>query len=219
VVVVVGPSGSGKSTLLRCINGLEPFESGEVHVFGSAITPATHAGGDARTLAAVRRRVGMVFQQLHLFPHRSVLSNLLEAPVYVLGEPREAAAIRANVLLDRLGLAGRADARPRQLSGGEQQRVAIARALMMKPEALLFDEPTSALDPVLAAEILAILRDLASSGQTLMVVTHALHFARAVATEVHVFAGGQSVEQGPPERIFQDPQHDLTRSLLRSFPA
>ena len=217
VLAVIGPSGGGKSTLLRCINGLEPFQGGEVRVFAHTITPLTHESHDFRSLGAVRRRVGMVFQQFNLFPHRSVLENLLEAPLHVLDEPREAAVHRAKQLLDRVAMTRRIDAYPRQLSGGEQQRVAIARALMMKPDAMLFDEPTSALDPVMAQEVLAIMTDLAKSGQTMIVVTHSLHFAKNVATRVHVFAAGESVEHGSPDTVFGDPQHDVTRAFFRSL--
>ncbi len=212
VAAVIGPSGGGKSTFLRCINGLEAFDEGEVRVSGFTLGPRAH---DARTLQAVRESVGFVFQQFNLFPHRTALGNCIEAPVHVLGEPRDVAAARAREMLCRVGLAGREDAYPKDLSGGQQQRVAIARALLMRPKAILFDEPTSALDPVMAAEVLGVMTDLAKQGQTMIVVTHSMHFARSVANAVHVFAGGRVVESGPPERVFSDPQHETTRAFLR----
>jgi polar amino acid transport system ATP-binding protein len=216
VAAVVGPSGGGKSTFLRCLNGLERFEGGTVEVGPHRLTPQTDPRRDARLLRGVRRTVGFVFQQFHLFPHRTVLGNLLEAPLRVLREPRDGAEARALALLDRVGLSAKRDALPRDLSGGQQQRVAIARALMMRPEAMLFDEPTSALDPVMAAEVLAVMADLAKDGWTMVVVTHSMAFARDVATEVHVFAEGRDVEHGPPRQVFGDPRHPVTRALLRT---
>jgi len=212
VAVVVGPSGGGKSTFLRCINGLEPFHAGEVKVGGFTLGPETR---EPRVLQAVRRAVGFVFQQFNLFPHLTALGNCVEAPVQVLGEPRGSAAARAREMLERVGLAGREEAYPRDLSGGQQQRVAIARALLMRPEAILFDEPTSALDPVMASEVLGVMTDLAKGGQTMIVVTHSMHFARNVATSVHVFAEGRVVESGPPAQVFADPQHETTKAFLR----
>jgi len=212
VAAVIGPSGGGKSTFLRCLNGLETFDAGSVSVCGYTLGPDTH---DPRVLREVRCSVGFVFQQFNLFPHRTALGNCIEAPMQVLGEPRGAAAARARDMLQRVGLAGREDAYPRNLSGGEQQRVAIARALLMRPKAILFDEPTSALDPVMAAEVLGVMTELANEGQTMIVVTHSMHFARNVAKNVHVFAGGRVVEAGPPSRVFEDPQHETTRSFLR----
>jgi ABC-type polar amino acid transport system ATPase subunit len=214
VAAIIGPSGGGKSTFLRCINGLEPFQAGRVAVGEHELTPATSARSDATTLRAVRRKVGMVFQQFNLFPHLTVLGNLIEAPVQVLGEARDKAVERAKELLERMGLTARMDAYPRALSGGQQQRVAIARALIMEPEAILFDEPTSALDPVMAGEVLSVMADLAKQGQAMMVVTHSMSFARSVASRVHVFAGGHDVENGPPEKIFGSPEHEVTRSFL-----
>ena len=198
VTALVGPSGGGKSTLLRCINALETFDAGEVAVGDVTLVGGRPAAG--RDLVRLRRRVGMVFQQFHLFPHLSVLHNVLCGPVYALGEQRAAAEPRARQLLDRVGLADKADARPGSLSGGQQQRVAIARALAVNPAALLFDEPTSALDPGMAAEVLAVLRDLARGGQTMIVVTHAMDFARR-ATTVHRMAGGRIVASGPPAEV------------------
>jgi len=212
VAAVIGPSGGGKSTFLRCINGLEPFDAGEIRVGPHTLGPHAH---DARKLQAVRRATGFVFQQFNLFPHLTALENCTAAPVHVLREPRESAAARATEMLGRVGLAGKGDSYPRDLSGGQQQRVAIARALLMRPEAILFDEPTSALDPVMASEVLSVMADLAKGGQTMIVVTHSMHFARNVAKNVHVFAGGKVVESGPPARLFADPQHETTRAFLR----
>lgn len=214
VEAIVGPSGGGKSTFLRCINGLETFQGGRVIVDGLVLTPETTSHGQAALLQSVRKRVGMVFQEFNLFPHLTVLQNLCEAPVQVLSEPRGEAETRAMKLLDHVGLAAKKDALPKNLSGGQMQRVAIARTLMMRPEAILFDEPTSALDPVMAGEVLAIISGLAKEGQTMIVVTHSMAFARNVANRVHVFADGQAVEVGPPEAIFEDPKHPVTKALL-----
>jgi ABC-type polar amino acid transport system ATPase subunit len=214
VDAVIGPSGGGKSTFLRCINGLERFQSGEVRIGDCVLTSDTHPRRDAALLQKVRRRVGFVFQQFNLFPHLTVLGNLIEAPIQVLNMPRPEAVARAEKLLDRVGLRDKIDARPKTLSGGQQQRVAIARALLMQPEVILFDEPTSALDPVMASEVLSLMADLARDGQTMIVVTHSMHFARSVATRVHVFAGGHDVECGPPGEIFEAPQHPTTRAFL-----
>jgi ABC-type polar amino acid transport system ATPase subunit len=214
VAAIIGPSGGGKSTFLRCINGLEPFQGGTIKVGEHELTPRTHPSRDSAVLQAIRKRVGMVFQQFNLFPHLDVLGNLIEAPVQVLGEDPASATERADKMLERMGLTPRKRAFPRDLSGGQQQRVAIARALLMKPEAILFDEPTSALDPVMAGEVLSVMEDLAKEGQTMIVVTHSMSFARGVATRVHVFAGGHDVENGPPDKVFGDPQHEITRSFL-----
>lgn len=211
---IIGPSGGGKSTFLRCINGLEPFQEGEIRVGSNVISPTTNARSDARTLKAVRRHVGFVFQQFNLFPHLTVLENVIEAPTQVLKLKRDEAIERAEKLLTRVGLAAKQDAYPRHLSGGQQQRVAIARALVMEPEAILFDEPTSALDPVMAAEVLALIADLAKDGQTMIVVTHSMHFARTVANRVHVFAEGFDVESGPSPDVFGDPKHPTTKAFL-----
>jgi ABC-type polar amino acid transport system ATPase subunit len=214
VAAIIGPSGGGKSTFLRCINGLERFHQGEIRIGDHLLTSDTHPRKDAGLLCDVRRTVGMVFQQFNLFPHLTVIGNLIESPVQVLKEPRDLAIVRAKDLLDRMGLKPRQEAYPKDLSGGQQQRVAIARCMMMKPAAILFDEPTSALDPVMAGEVLGVMADLAKGGQTMLVVTHSMSFARGIATHVHVFAEGHDVEHGPPERLFGDPQHAITKSFL-----
>ena len=214
VAAVMGPSGGGKSTLLRCINGLETFEAGEVQVANVRLRPGGAQGQVGETLRELRRRVGFVFQQFHLFPHMTVLENVLSGPLYVLNRPRDEAEVEAKELLSRVGLADKFEARPEQLSGGQQQRVAIARALAMKPEAILFDEPTSALDPRMAAEVMSVITDLARSGQTMIVVTHAMGFARNVAHSVHVMHAGRVAESGPPEQIFENPREEVTRTFL-----
>jgi polar amino acid transport system ATP-binding protein len=215
VAAIIGPSGGGKSTFLRCINGLETFQGGAVRVGPHVLSANLHPRKDAAQLQKVRKVVGFVFQQFNLFPHLSVLGNLIEAPMLVDNEPKEAAVARAVALLDRVGLLAKAEAYPRDLSGGQQQRVAIARTLMMRPEAILFDEPTSALDPVMANEVLGVISDLAKADQTMIVVTHSMRFARQVSDHVHVFAGGHDVEFGPPDKVFGDPQHETTKSFLK----
>jgi ABC-type polar amino acid transport system ATPase subunit len=215
VAAVIGPSGGGKSTLLRCINGLETFEEGEVQVDEVCLRAGAHHHGQmSGTLCELRRRVGFVFQQFNLFPHMNVLDNVLAGPLYALKRLREDAEPEARKLLDRVGLGEKLSARPEQLSGGQQQRVAIARALAMKPEAILFDEPTSALDPRMATEVLSVISDLAKSGQTMVVVTHAMSFARNVAHTVHVMHDGRIAESGPAQRIFDAPQQNATRDFL-----
>jgi ABC-type polar amino acid transport system ATPase subunit len=211
VCVLLGPSGGGKSTLLRMINGLETFDRGRIRVDDLELVAADHQ--DA-VIARIRRRVGMVFQQFHLFPHLSVLDNVTEAPRHVLKISRDQAEAAGVELLRRVGLADKLHARPGTLSGGQQQRVAIARALAMQPEVILFDEPTSALDPRMTAEVTAVMADLARDGQTMIVVTHALAFARSVAHSVHVMHEGRIAESGPPERIFESPARDVTRVFL-----
>ncbi|WP_433802440.1 amino acid ABC transporter ATP-binding protein [Actinomycetospora sp. CA-084318] len=208
VTVLVGPSGSGKSTLLRCINHLETPDAGTISVDGSLV--AYRRDGDVlrelpeRTIAAQRRRIGMVFQQFQLFGHMTALGNIVEAPIGVLGVPRREAVERGRALLARVGLEGREDAYPRQLSGGQQQRVAIARALAMEPTLMLFDEPTSALDPALVGEVLEVLRDLAARGTTMVVVTHEIAFAREVADTVVVLRDGRIERSGPPSEVLDD---------------
>jgi ABC-type polar amino acid transport system ATPase subunit len=213
VSVLIGPSGCGKTTVLRCVNGLEPFDDGEV-VVGTARLTAGTSNGRQEQLKQLRRCVGTVFQQFQLFPHLTVLENVIEAPIHVLGKPREIAVSEARALLDRVGLAERLTAMPHQLSGGQQQRVAVARALAMQPDLLLFDEPTSALDPKMTAEVLSVISDLAKSGQTMLVVTHAMGFARKVATDVHVLFDGVIIESGPPSQVFDSPSHPATREFL-----
>ncbi len=220
VAVLIGPSGGGKSTLLRCINGLETFQQGEVRVDEIVLRPGADRAKRNGLLPQLRRRVGMVFQQFHLFPHLRVLENVLSGPLWVLGQPRGRSGRRwlgncwvAWVWPTR-STPGRSN-----LSGGQQQRVAIARALAMKPEAILFDEPTSALDPRMAAEVLRVIADLAESGQTMVVVTHAMGFARRVAHTVHVMHEGRIAESGPPEQIFGQPRLDVTRSFLAQVTA
>jgi polar amino acid transport system ATP-binding protein len=219
VAAIIGPSGSGKSTFLRCLNGLERFQSGRVAIDGLRFDADTGLAEWDRVRRQVCRRVGMVFQSFNLFPHRTALENVMEGPVYVLGLGREPAEERARRLLDRVGLSDRLQAMPRELSGGQQQRVAIARTLAMEPQAILFDEPTSALDPRMTAEVLAVMTDLAGDGLTMVVVTHAMHFARRAAHKVHVFGDGRVIESGPPGQIFEDPHEEATRVLLSTVMA
>lgn len=218
VAVLLGPSGSGKSTLLRCINHLEQPDAGFVEIAGEIVgyryrRHRLRELPPART-ARQRARVGMVFQQFQLFPHLTVVQNLVEAPVAVLGVKRAEAVERARELLDRVGLAGREDAYPRRLSGGQQQRVAIARALAMRPRLMLFDEPTSALDPELVGEVLAVMKDLALGGTTMVVVTHEIAFAREAADTVAFLDGGRILESGPPGQVLARPRHDRARAFL-----
>jgi len=219
VVVIIGPSGSGKSTLLRCINYLEHPNSGAIFLDGKRIffeaTPGSAKPHSAKMIAAVRARLGMVFQDFNLFPHMSVLRNVMEGPITVKGQrPKEVERL-ARELLAKVGLAHRADYFPDEISGGQKQRVAIARALAMQPEAMLFDEPTSALDPELVGEVLNVMRDLARQGMTMIVVTHEMAFAREVADEVVFMDGGKIIEQGPPEQLFANPQNERTQRFLQ----
>ena len=218
VVVLIGPSGSGKSTFLRCLNGLEPFQEGEVDVAGIALHAIDRdrpSPADLEAIRQVRLKVGMVVQQFNLFPHMTVLENIIEAPVHVLGAARDKAEDDALAFLRRISLVHRAHARPPTLSGGEQQRVAIARALAMKPQTMLFDEPTASLDPEMVGEVLAVIKDLVSQeGMTSLISTHEMGFAREVADRVVVFADGDIIEAGPPEEIFSQPRHERTRTFL-----
>jgi polar amino acid transport system ATP-binding protein len=214
VVALVGPSGGGKSSLLRGINYLTPFTGGEIEVAGERLRPAMSERRDAAVLRRVRIRVGMVFQSFHLFPHLTAAGNVMEAPRRVLGQDAATAEGRAAGLLERVGMAAHADAWPQTLSGGQQQRVAIARALAMEPEVLLLDEPTSALDPRLRGEVLAVIADLAAGGQTMVIVTHEIPFARRVAGRVLVLAGGRIVEEGEPGQVFDRPRSEQTRLFL-----
>ncbi|MGC2938960.1 MULTISPECIES: amino acid ABC transporter ATP-binding protein [unclassified Brevibacterium] len=208
VVCVIGPSGSGKSTFLRCLNMLEEITSGEVVIDGKSLT-------DRQTnINEVRTEIGMVFQQFNLFPHMSVLENISLAPLKVRSLSAEAVRDRASKLLDKVGLGDKADAYPAQLSGGQQQRVAIARALAMEPKMMLFDEPTSALDPELVGEVLAVMKQLAEEGMTMVVVTHEMGFASEVADRVLFMDGGVIVEEGTPEQIFKAPKSERTKSFL-----
>lgn len=209
VVCLIGPSGSGKSTVLRCINGLESYQGGEVRAFGERVD------NRAPSIHALRSRMGMVFQRFNLFPHRTVIENVMEGPIYVKGEAREQARTEALELLRKVGLADKAQAWPAQLSGGQQQRVAIARALAMKPEAMLFDEPTSALDPELVGDVLEVMRQLANEGMTMIVVTHEMGFAREVADRVCFLHGGSIVEEGPAAQVLGTPRHARTQDFLR----
>ena len=210
VVCVLGPSGSGKSTLLRCINLLEPPDEGRIVLEGKEITGA----GPRDELDYVRRRVGMVFQQFNLFPHKSALENVSLAQQKVLDRPRGEAERKARELLDRVGLSDKADEYPDRLSGGQQQRVAIARALAMDPHVMLFDEVTSALDPELIKEVLDVMRELADEGMTMIVVTHEIGFARDVANDVVFMDEGVIVEKGPVKRVIDSPREERTRQFL-----
>ena len=218
VVVLIGPSGSGKSTFLRCINGLETFEKGEIDVDDIAlqsINQARPSKKDAETIRQVRLRIGMVFQQFNLFPHMTVLENIIEAPVCVLGMAKKEAEEEAVTFLRRINLDKKADCRPETLSGGEMQRVAIARALAMKPQAMLFDEPTASLDPEMVGEVLAVIKDLVyQEGMTTLISTHEMGFAREVADRIIVFADGDIIESGPPEEIFTNPKKERTKMFL-----
>jgi polar amino acid transport system ATP-binding protein len=207
-IVLCGPSGSGKSTLIRCINHLEAYQQGEIRVGGILL------GHQAKSIDAVRREVGMVFQQFNLFPHLTVLQNCMLAPMRALGLGRAEAEGRARQLLERVKIAEQAEKYPAQLSGGQQQRVAIARALCMRPQVMLFDEPTSALDPEMVKEVLDTMIDLAREGMTMICVTHEMGFARQVADRVIFMASGAIVEEAPPAEFFSNPKHERTRKFL-----
>ncbi|MGE5337273.1 MAG: amino acid ABC transporter ATP-binding protein [Gemmatimonadota bacterium] len=215
VKVIIGPSGSGKSTLLRCCNGLEVADGGTIEICGQTLVDQGRMLHEAE-LNRLRTQVGMVFQSFNLFHHLKVLDNLAIGPRRLLGLARDEAEARARELLDKVGLAAKADAYPATLSGGQKQRVAIARALAMRPKVMLFDEPTSALDPELVGEVLQVMKDLAREGMTMMVVTHEMGFAREVADEVDVMDHGVMLESGPPDRIFDRPQHARTREFLQA---
>ena len=208
VVVVLGPSGSGKSTWIRCINRLEAHQEGRIVIDGVELT------NDVRNIEKIRSEVGMVFQQFNLFPHLTVLDNITLAPLWVRKKPRDEAEEMARSLLERVGIPEQADKHPGQLSGGQQQRVAIARALAMEPRIMLFDEPTSALDPEMISEVLDVMKELARSGMTMMVVTHEMGFAREVADRIIFMEDGQIVETGTPEHFFTDPREERTKLFL-----
>lgn len=208
VIVIFGPSGSGKSTFIRCINRLEDHQKGKIIVDGVELT------NDIRNIEAIRSEVGMVFQQFNLFPHLTVLQNIMLAPTWVRRASKELAQETAMQLLKRVGIPEQANKYPGQLSGGQQQRVAIARALAMQPKIMLFDEPTSALDPEMIKEVLDVMVQLAKSGMTMLVVTHEMGFARAVANRMFFFDEGQIVESGTPDEIFKSPKEDRTKLFL-----
>jgi polar amino acid transport system ATP-binding protein len=219
VVVIMGPSGSGKSTFLRCLNHLEKIDSGRIEINGHFIGYRQAADGrlieeSDRVVARQRQEIGMVFQRFNLFPHMTVIENVMEAPVHVKRVPRDSARERAMDLLNQVGLPDKAGAYPAKLSGGQQQRVAIARALAMEPKVMLFDEPTSALDPELVGEVLDTMKTLAKSGMTMVCVTHEVGFAREVADRVVLVDGGVVVEEGKPETFFTAPQHSRTKQFL-----
>ncbi len=218
VQCIIGPSGSGKSTLLRCINQLEKIDAGAITVAGELIGyrrvgNELHELSDAE-IARQRLKTGMVFQRFNLFNHMTVLQNIIEGPLTVLKRPRREIIAEAMALLDRVGLAEKRDSYPIELSGGQQQRIAIARALAMKPQVMLFDEPTSALDPELVGEVLNVMRDLAATGMTMIVVTHELGFAREVASDVVFMDKGEIVEQGPPQQVLVAPSQARTRDFI-----
>jgi polar amino acid transport system ATP-binding protein len=218
VVCLLGPSGSGKSTFLRCINHLEKINAGRLYVDGELV--GYRQQGDRlhelhdKEIARKRTEIGMVFQNFNLFPHMTALENITEAPTRVKGEPKSDVHARARDLLAKVGLSEKASSYPRQLSGGQQQRVAIARALAMRPKLMLFDEPTSALDPELVGDVLAVMRDLAQSGMTMLVVTHEIGFAREVADKVVFMDGGVVVESGSPSEVIANPRHERTKAFL-----
>ncbi|MGV9797414.1 amino acid ABC transporter ATP-binding protein [Mycobacterium sp. NPDC003449] len=218
VLCIVGPSGSGKSTFLRCINHLEQVNAGRLYVDGDLVGYRERGGKlhemRPKDAAKQRREVGMVFQHFNLFPHRTALENIIEAPVQVKRVKKTDAVARAKDLLDQVGLAAKADAYPAQLSGGQQQRVAIARALAMSPKLMLFDEPTSALDPELVGEVLAVMKKLAGEGMTMVVVTHEMGFAREVADKLVFMDGGVIIESGNPRDVMSNPKHERTKAFL-----
>ena len=215
-ICVLGPSGSGKSTLLRCINFLETPDQGTIYLRGQRL--GMRGGGNiamsSTELSQVRSRIGMVFQHFNLWPHLTVLQNIIEAPIHVQRRPRDEVIFEAEELLKRVGLSEKRDSFPSRLSGGQKQRVGIARALAMKPDLLLFDEPTSALDPELVTEVVEVIKDLAKSGSTMVIVTHELGFAREVSSEVVFMAEGKIVEQSPPAQFFADPKTERTRQFI-----
>src|SRR5437868_3764188 len=210
VVALIGPSGSGKSTLIRCLNGLEKFTSGEIYIHGQRLDPHL----SIKQLSSIRRELGMVFQNFNLFPHMTVLQNVIEAPLLVRKMPKDQAVALGERMLAKVGLAEKRDVYPSRLSGGQKQRVAIARALAMQPRALLFDEPTSSLDPELVGEVLKVMRDLAYEGSTMVVVTHEMQFACDVSDRVVFISDGVIVEQGDPNELFKQPKHERTRLFL-----
>ncbi len=217
VVAVIGGSGSGKSTMLRCVNFLETPTAGEIHIGGEKVRMRPDGSpADRRQIERLRQSLGMVFQSFNLWTHKTVMENLIEVPVHVLGVPKAEAIERAKVLLARVGLSDKADVYPAFMSGGQQQRAAIARALCMEPQAMLFDEPTSALDPELVGEVLNVIRGLAEEGRTMILVTHEMKFAREVASHVVYLYNGLVEEEGPPEQLFGAPQSERLKQFLKS---
>jgi ABC-type histidine transport system ATPase subunit len=214
VVSIIGASGSGKSTFLRCINLLETFEGGDIYIFGERLSVGPKGRIDNRQADRIRTRVGMVFQSFNLWSHRTVLQNLTEAPIHVLGLSRRAAEERAEALLEKVGIAEKRKHYPNHLSGGQQQRAAIARALAMEPDVLLFDEPTSALDPELVGEVLRVMRALTEERRTMIIVTHEMRFAREVSSKVLYFHEGLVEEEGPPEQVFGAPKSERCRQFI-----
>ena len=217
VVAIIGPSGSGKTTLLRCLNLLETPEAGSIRLGDLRIDASRPLKGQQHAIRQLRQRMGFVFQNFNLFPHRTALENVIEGPIIVQGEARDSAIAQGREWLAKVGLADKADSYPGQLSGGQQQRVAIARALAMRPQAILFDEPTSALDPERVGEVLETIRGLAQEGRTLVIVTHEMAFARDVAHRVLFMDGGRIVEQGPAAELFNRPREERTRRFLAKF--
>jgi len=215
VISIIGASGSGKSTFLRCINLLETYDRGEIRVFGETLKVGPKGRIDHRQADRIRTRVGMVFQSFNLWSHRTILQNLTEAPIHVLGLPRREAEERAGALLEKVGIYDKRNNYPSHLSGGQQQRAAIARALAMEPDVLLFDEPTSALDPELVGEVLRVMRTLAEEERTMVIVTHEMRFAREVSSRAMYFHEGLVEEEGPPEQVFGDPLSDRCRQFVR----
>jgi polar amino acid transport system ATP-binding protein len=217
-VCIIGPSGSGKTTFIRCINHLEKMDAGRIEVNGQLIGYRQRNGrlveDSEKNIARQRTQVGMVFQRFNLFPHKTALENVIEAPVHVLGQSKKDAIEKATVLLGRVGLADKLDTYPGKLSGGQQQRVAIARALAMEPALILFDEPTSALDPEVTGEVLAAMEELAHAGMTMIVVTHEMGFAREAADRVVMMDDGLIIEEGTPEHFFEAPDHERTKQFL-----
>ena len=211
VIVIIGPSGCGKSTLLRCINALEPIQGGEIRLDGELID------GKSRNIAQIRQKIGMVFQNYELFPHKTVLQNIILAPMKVQKRRKDEVTEEAEQLLERVGLLDKKDSYPRQLSGGQKQRVAIVRALCMHPEIMLFDEVTAALDPEMVREVLDTMLELAKNGSTMLIVTHEMNFARAIADRVFFLDGGGIVEEGDPENFFTHPKTERAQKFLQTF--
>ncbi len=217
VISILGSSGSGKSTLLRCLNALEVPTAGRIHVHGEEIQFKNGRPADRKAVERLRQRLGMVFQQFNLWSHRTVIENVMEGPVHVLGKPKGEAREQAEHILNRVGLSERMQMYPSALSGGQQQRVAIARSLAMEPDAILFDEPTSALDPELVGEVLKVMKELAQEGRTMIIVTHEMAFARDVSTDIVFLHQGEIAERGAPEKMFNNPDSEVFANFIREF--